>query len=393
MEIDEKGWLSQKHGLDSKLMDALVCRKNEFFCTVIEEVKSEYKVDFDEFDKSKLEEIELSKAIVRSLLRFEKNSILLGQAVSKHFNEIVNFDKKSMYYTLPYPIIHFPKDTSEAGPKHKDAYDDIPIFFTAWVPLNDYYDKPILIVEKSHLKKENFYLRHLRYRFKPLDLILSPTKYNRTPDIKIGEYFAWNGYTDHSGLLNKTSGITSALVFRFTNVPVYHERTLLLDELDRVEPVEYDYNVREITKKFIGIFRKIYTINSTYANSSKSYLELYIESTELIQSWNLQEHEKEKLSFMLALWAQRLEKVKDVSMFYLYSISSRADSFYGLQYLIRKSIKNYSIEDTLEFIKMIQNKYSSQQVNYAIKKAINKNSTLLSKIDLENKQTNLLSWA
>lgn len=96
---------------------------------------------------------------------------------------------------------------------------------------------------------------------------------------------------------------------------------------------------------------------------------------------------------MLALWAQRLEKVKDVSMFYLYSISSRADSFYGLQYLIRKSIKKYSIEDTLEFIKMIQNKYSSQQVNYAIKKAINKNSTLLSKIDLENKQTNLLSWA
>ena len=368
-ELQDSGWLLDTHGLPAASMELLVQKKKEFLETAIREVQSEFNITFEKFDNDKAEFIELAKGITRSLLRYDNTSFQLAKAILNKFRETYGLSAQINYLTLPYPIIHFPSDTSEIGPKHKDGYDYIDHFYTTWTPLNDCFHKPLSITEKTH-KKNGFVLRQLRARIKFVDNALLALKKTIYPDISLSNFLIWHGRTEHEGLLNTTNETTTTLVVRFTSSPILFDVALSCDDLAAAKLNENKIDARDFTKKVITCFKEIDAFSKTLKEKNFSFDKLLENVNGKIKEWNLSPAEWKRFAFVLGLWAQRMESKRDVFVFYLFSFIGAHDNFYVLQKCIGRVFQLYGKDDAQKFIRSVLEKYPSRQMNHVIKNAI-----------------------
>ena len=368
-QLEKNGWAMTTHKLSKNTMAELVKKKDELLKMSCEEVKKAFNISFEGFESEKIEHIELAKEIARAFLRYEPESHLLLQAVWKELSETFELSPKIKYLTLPYPIIHFPLDTSESGTVHKDGYDYIKNFYTTWIPLNDCFHKPISITENTH-HKNSFLLRKLRAKIKFIDRLILSTKKIFKPDIHLGEFFVWHGTTDHTGLLNRSGEIKISITVRFTSSPMMYETTLTTAEIENYTVTETKIVPRDLAQKIINIFKEIRTQTQEGIVKEKTIHELIKEICMKIKSWNLSLDESKRLGFVLGLWAQRMERKMDANLFYLYAFFSGTDNFYSLRKCVSYVLMNFKSEDALWFINFILHDFGSEQSAHIIKDII-----------------------
>ncbi|OHB07969.1 MAG: hypothetical protein A2W64_00885 [Candidatus Zambryskibacteria bacterium RIFCSPLOWO2_02_39_10] len=367
--LEESGWALAPHNLPREIMEKLVKKKDEYLQISCQEVERAFNVSFEGFESEKIEYIELAKGIARAFLRYDPFSHLLLQAVWRKLSETFGLSSKIKYLTLPYPIIHFPLDTSESGTTHKDGYDYIKDFYTTWTPLNDCFHQPISIIEKTHYKN-SFILRKLRAKLKFIDKLILSTKKIFKPDIRLGEFFVWHGETNHAGLLNRSGQTKVSITARFTSSAMMSETTLTTEEIENYTAIENKIIPRDLAQKIIKIFKEIQTQTKEEAIMEKT-MDGLVENVRLnIKSWNLSPDESKRLGFVLALWAQRMERKTDANLFYLYAFFSGTDNFYTLQKCLTYVISNFKSEEALKFINFILRDFGSQQSVYIIKRAV-----------------------
>lgn len=366
-ELEKNGWSLSPYTLPQNRLDELVRRKNEYIQVSTEEVEKSFNVSLSIFEEEKIDEIELVKSITRSFLRYDTNSHLLLQAVWKKLKEDFELSSKINYVSLPYPIIHFPLDTSEKGARHKDSYDYIKNYYTTWIPLNDCFHGPIAITEKTH-RKDSFLLRQIRIRLKLVDKLIYKIKKTLKPDIRLGEFFVWYGETDHQGLLNTSGKISVALTPRFTNSPLMYETTTPIKEIENYIPVETNIFSRELVQKMITSFKEIQN-QVKESTPDRPLLTLVSEIRKKISVWNYSPEEAKRLGFTLTLWAQRAEVKQDVLLFYLYAFFIGTDNFYSLQKLLNLVIVRFKKEDVEMFINQILNEFNGEQITFVVKSA------------------------
>lgn len=360
-ELQEKGWALDTHKLPKKILDELVEKKDEFLNTSCEEVQKAFGVTFSKFDEEKIESIELAKAIARAFLRYDNHSHLLAQAIWKELKDNFHLADQAKYLALPYPIIHFSMDTSEAGGKHKDAYEYIEHFYTTWTPLNDCLHKPLAITENTHLK-DSFVVRQLRLRLKSIDKFIFPAKKTLKPDILLGQFLVWHGTTEHEGLLNTSDEAKVALVVRFTSSPILSESTIPVEKIEKYVSTENNIFSRELVQKIIACFKEV------EKESPKKMDTAAVRSH--IKSWSMTAEELKRLGYVLGLWAQRLDGKKDVSLFYLYSFFCGTDNYYFLKKYVRHAIANFTKKDVENFIHSILSEFGNEQLIFVTKESI-----------------------
>ncbi len=391
-QLEKTGWALDKHGLSAENMNQLIQKKEKYLQLSSSEVQKEFGVAFTAFENEKVEFIELAKAITRSLLRYDVTSIELTKSIYKKLKSNLNLSGELSYCTIPYPIIHLPFDTSELGTKHKDGYNYIDHFYTTWTPLNDCFDHPVAIVENTH-KKINRIVQRLRYEFKFIATAIDATKKTIRPDIRIGEFLTWFGTTDHEGMLNKTQDVRVAMVVRFTSSPIMLDGTLSTSELQEFSMDQKATDTNELVKKFIQIFKEVRQRAEQNPDESVS-LESLIESVEeQIKKWNLNPIELKQVSFMLTLWAQRMESKKDVFLYNLYAINCSPISLIALDKCISALFNRSEIKLVQELINITNKKQFSIQAQTTIKNVLEKYHVEAKEIDFSfDPKAPLLKW-
>lgn len=327
--LETTGWEKQSHDFDNKAFESLIGFKEQLLSTVSDAVGILPHV----FNINDIERTELAKAICRAFLRYDQRSILLIKSIAAKMQE-----QGYKYCTLPYPIIHLPNDTSEPGPLHTDGQNYIDQFLTVWVPLNDCFHKPLLIKNYSGA-----------YVY---------------PEIKAGEFLMWTGSMAHEGVINKSDHTHIAMVSKFTSSPVLNERTLEIEELLSMEDQVVIYPIDSyfpLIQKMISFYEEIKLPND------ESALDFF---KSIVVPFD--EYERKRISFMLTLLAQRLERYKGISVLYLYvySIAIYQDNLLGLQKVIDRIYNFRGIEPANEFANYFLEKYPSQQALFAINTAI-----------------------
>jgi hypothetical protein len=367
--LQDSGWSIDAHSLPAVTMQQLVQKKNEFLATAIEEVSKEFNVTLKKFDSDKAEHIELAKGITRSLLRYDSSSMLLAKAIYKKLQETYGLSEQLNYLALPYPIIHFPYDTSEIGPKHKDGYDYIDHFYTTWTPLNDCFHKPLSITENTH-RQNGFVLRQLRARINFIDRAFLASKKTIYPDIPLGKFLLWHGRTDHEGLLNTADEITTTLVIRFTSSPILYDVAISCVDLETAKLNETEIDTRYFAKKMIRLFKETAALANAMDKDHIAFEALLAKVNSTIREWALTPAEWKRFAFMLGLWAQRMEAKRNVFVFYLFAFIGAHDNFYILHKSIGRILSLYGKSEAQKFIRMMLEQYPSRQMNHVIKSAL-----------------------
>ncbi len=368
-ELQDFGWSLGAHQLPTESMDLLVRKKNEFLETAIHEVQSAFNIRFEKFDADKAAYIELAKGITRSLLRYDCASLVLAKAILKELEKTYGLTYELNYFTLPNPIIHFPFDTSEIGPRHKDGYDYIEHFYTTWTPLNDCFHKPLSITENTH-SKNGFVLRQLRSRIKLIDNAIIASKKIIYPDIPLGKFALWHGRTEHEGLLNTTKEITVSLVIRFTSTPALYDVAVSCIDLKAAALNDIGIEPRYFTKKAIRLFKEVDEFAKVVESEHPSFQKLFESIQEKIKEWDLPADECKRLGFVFGTWAQRMEQKRNVLVFYLFAFTGAHDNFYVLQKCITHIFSLYGKTDAQKFMRMMVTKYPGRQMTHVVKSAI-----------------------
>ncbi len=392
IELQKTGWGLDKHGLSDENMNLLIQKKEKYLQISSAEVQKEFGVTFTAFENEKVEYIELAKAITRSLLRYDVTSIELTKSIYKKLKSSLGLTDVLNYCTIPYPIIHFPFDTSELGSKHKDGYNYIKHFYTTWTPLNDCFDQPVAIVENTH-KNVNRVVQRLRYEFKFIATAIDATKKTVKPDLRIGEFLTWYGTTDHEGMLNKSHDVRVALVVRFTSSPIMLDGTLNTSDLEQLTMDQTATDTNELVKKFIRIFKEVRQQAEQSSNESTSFESLVLSVEQHIKKWNLNSIELKQVSFMLTLWAQRMESKKDVFLYNLYAINCSPISLIALDKCITALFNRSEIKSVQELINITNKKQFSVQAQTTIKNVLEKYHVKAREIDFHfDSNAPLLKW-
>jgi hypothetical protein len=392
-KLKKFGWVLAEHNLQKEMMDDLVLKKEVYLESAIQAVQKEFNITFSKFEGEKIEYIELTKAITRSLLRYDPSAIGLAKAVLNQLNNTFGLTNEVRYCTLSYPIIHFPFDTSELGTKHKDGYHYIEHFYTTWAPLNDCYNKPLAITEKTHQSQSKI-IRKIRNRLKVIDKISDRYRKVIKPDIKKGEFMMWYGSTDHEGLMNTSDAITIAMVIRFTSSPIMFEGSLSTKELAAYQTEKTASDPNELIRKFISIYKEIRNHQAFFSTDKTEYHNLLLQVKSKIASWSLTGNDLKKLSFMLTLWGQRLENKMDVSLFYFYAINCAHDSLYSLHKSLQFLLNTFSIASSQKFVDMVMSECPSIQAGQIIKDILKEDKAQEVKMKIDNEQKlPLLKWS
>ncbi len=319
----------------------LFLRKYKLFNSIAKEINEQYGIDPHTFDLKNIEVIELYKAIIRTCLRYHSQSLGLEINIAK------NIDSKLKYCTMPYPIIHLPRDTSEPGPIHTDGQDYVDHFITTWLPLNDCSHRPIKLIDRE-------------------GSVLFPT-----PDL--GSYLVWDGDIKHEGVINVSEKTHVALVMKFTDMPLLNERVATIKDLfnsnyEKILEDDFEYvNDNINTRELISIFQHINKENNYFNNgSSLSMLESLMKAEYIILSYNIAAPKERLFSHMFTLYAQRMEPHKQVIIFFLYSILFYQDNLLGLQKIIYYSSITEHINNTQLLIDYFLKRYPSRQAVYSI---------------------------
>ncbi|HTF03034.1 MAG TPA: hypothetical protein VK826_03380, partial [Bacteroidia bacterium] len=273
-------------------------------------------------------------------------------------------DQRSMQYcTLPYAIIHWPGDTSEKGPMHKDGYFYIRDFYTTWTPLNENTHEPLLINEYSHIRK-GLLSRKLRLpSFAPSGVLVKP-------HIGLGDFIAWHGNTDHEGLLNTSKEVTVSLVFRFTSSPIMLESTQPCADLEHGKISSGELDVADFSRLTAKIFRQIEEENKNVSLAYTDITALCNSIQSSVESWKLNRVDQHKIAFVLALWAQRMENRRDVKLFYLYACIASAHVLYPVQQVMRNLLNNSPESNAMNFAKWTIRKYPYKQHEFVLHEEI-----------------------
>lgn len=318
--LEEQGWASDAHGLAEPAMTSLLARKDAVLAEAILQVERARGVSLGAFDDAKLDDIELAKAATRAVLRYDRGSLELAKAVAARMRGEFGLHDEMAWCTLPYPIVHFPMDASEKGPMHRDAYPYIRDFHTTWTPLNDCLDEPLAVIEGSH-RRPGFLAKLLGRRADP-----GPTVH---PDPRIGQFLVWYGSTQHEGLLNRSGRVTMALVVRFTNTPIRVEGTRATEALERdpldVPPTDVPATVAALVAAFEALQARA---RLDAAGATKASL---AEDEATIAALGLSSLDRKRLSFLLSLWAQRLEVKRDVSHVHRLASVCARDNLHSLR--------------------------------------------------------------
>jgi hypothetical protein len=354
MTLETNGWEKQSGIFDYPVSDLLLWKKSMIESWVRAEMNDQYLKGLNYSLLTNIEKVtmlEIQKSIMRTLLKHDWRSVQLAQDIAKRVKERYPHLK---YVTQAYPIIHFPDDNNETGQVHTDGQSYAGAFLTTWTPLNRCDHRPIAVTDLA-------------------------TGEMVTPEPEEGEFLMWWGHTPHEGLLNRSSKVHIAMVIKFTEKPLLNERTALVDELIEVDakklyPDEPDTDtwifIRSSIAFLLGHYND-FNPNLVFGSTS-GYILGRIDSYEKFQAMMILMEEKEiirkRLSFMLALFAQRLEPhylMKDIIGYYCNSIAMYRDSFLGLQKVVDympKNRDNNGFDFATEFMRL----YPSKQARFSI---------------------------
>jgi hypothetical protein len=301
------------------------------------------KLDLNQFwTPNKFIDLEIKKSILRSLMRYSKESIYLGLSLRSN---------AATFLSPPYPMIHLPNDSSETGGYHIDQVNSGQ-FVSIWIPIVN-YNYPAL----SYIK--NGYLKYIVKK-------VSGIEFNAVENLINAKYnfvYSWNGYFFHKGNKNTSSNISAALVIKHTKKPLIFE------------PVLSDYDISK-SQKFNDdeiVFIEKYMINLylfTLENSNRSFDKgLYMDVIEFLfkDSDNLVFKMDNKfnkiISFSLSLLAQRIENFyyKEESIKINYDLLHLLSLLFGSENLIslKKLISLQHFNDFSEALFSISKNYSA----------------------------------
>ena len=308
---------------------------NDDFNRYCKELKLE-----NEWSKDNSLNIEIKKSLIRSKIRYSKNSIKLINEINKYFK--INVKKKLgivNYFTDVYPMIHLPNDYSEHGSMHCDQID-LNRLITIWHPITDYNYKGISYIssygfffmliakflKKKFMSKENF----------PKFLIkdLNP---------KYGYTYFWGGGLPHQGNLNSSDSASCVLVIRYTENIHKYEKCYNIEKPALKDPSE-ETNISflyEIISKFYE-----YSLKSLELKNQKINLDNLVDFSK-----TLLKRKSAETSFALSLLSQRLSKIlnknesRRLSIYLdIFSIISGNENKICQQRLIKEGFSNETFQ-------------------------------------------------
>lgn len=373
MTLETNGWEQQSGIFNYHVSELLPWKRSMIEGWVRAEMNDQYPTNgvynTGLTNLQKITILETKKAIMRTLLKHDYRSVQLAQDIARRVKERYPHLR---YVTQAYPIIHFPEDANETGQLHTDGQSYAGAFLTTWTPLNRCDHGPIAVMDSESG-----------------EMII--------PKPEEGDFLMWWGHTPHEGLLNRSTKIHIAMVIKFTEKPLLNERTALVDELLEIDakqlyPDEPDTDTWNFIRSSIAFLLGDYNdfnpglvfgstgvgINSPFEKFQA--VMLLMEAGEIT---------KKRISFMLSMFAQRLEPhypMKDIIGCYCNSITLYQDSFLGLQKVIDYMRKNNCDGDG--FASRFMKEFPSKQASFSIDSI----GVEFDKINYENDYP-LLKWA
>jgi hypothetical protein len=304
--------------------------------------------------------LEIYKSVLRSMIRFDKNSKYLAKEISKIL--ISDDDKfKEYYLTRPYVMFHVPSDLNEQGNFHNDNVFRSGEMHTIWIPLNkkNIPYKPLSIINYT----QNFFFTYVHLILSKLFKQKIDIFYEKFLKlwiidilIKKNTFYFWKSSLFHRGNFNSSKDFFhAALVFRVSKKPFCYEPCMKLFDLvkrkfffdEKISDQILLNNLLEIKK------------NRTYKTSEVSK----------------KNHLNKNLSFALSILSQRANAA-EIADFDLISYKLSKENLITFERLLRRMKDKKSIR---EFIEMID----SYQEEIILKKM---------KIEFSKKNLNVLSW-
>lgn len=298
-------------------------------------------IDFpNKWNKQTCFEIEIKKSFLRGLIRYSHSSICLIRHIKKIYNQQFNNNDNLNWLSLPYPMIHLPKDQVERGIYHYDEKKKH--FYTCWIPLIDYEYNSL-----SFFKYQNKFVELLSpilLRSNLCEVASSKIK------AKKGNVFFWKGKHIHKGNLNISNTTSMAVQFKLTkDVYVYEQSSSLQNKIDLNENF-MNFSKSEIRNLFDEYNKVILEIKKNKVNKD------YKKGIKNI----LKDFNKKSLpiSFALSLLSQRIitnrkifhikNNEKFANILDLISLFVGSANLISLKRLIKK---NYMNSDLLDFLK------------------------------------------
>src|SRR5579864_2804535 len=206
-EYWSEGWEQREFSSSRKFIDTLVVEKDRYLREVAVAVGPSLGVSFGTYDPAQKVELEVLKAIVRGLLRYDPDARRLAASNAVAMRSYAPETTK-YFATMVYPLIHVPLDGSEQGDFHTDRLDFAGDLHTLWTPLNDCDAGPVTILPKSHHPFRHIAYR-VRYNHRFIERVGKTVPRNATtPRVRVGQSLAWTAKTYHRGNLNQSGKVT-----------------------------------------------------------------------------------------------------------------------------------------------------------------------------------------
>jgi hypothetical protein len=120
----------------------------------------------------------------------------------------------------------------------------------------------------------------------------------------------------------------------------------------------------------IAFFHQINQHALAFDKQKEEFADLLTIIKSSITSWKLSKSDAEKLSFVVALWAQRMDGKRNVSLFYLYSYFIAHDNFYVFHKCITAIMNSFGKNEAESFMNEILEIDGSTQAVYVVKSAL-----------------------
>lgn len=327
-DISPKNFFEEENLKITKLL-------NDDFNRYCKELKLDKK-----WSKNNSLNIEIKKSLIRSKIRYSKNSIRLINEINKYFK--LNIKKKLgivNYFTDVYPMIHLPNDYSEHGSMHCDQIN-LSRLVTIWHPITNYNYKGISYISSYGflfmLIAKFFKIKYLSKKNFPKFLVkdLMP---------EYGYTYFWGGGLPHQGNLNSSNIASCVLVVRYTENIHKYEKCYNIENpvfIDQSEETNISF-LYEIVNKFYE-----YSLKSLESKNHKINIDDLADFSKTLLN-----RKSAETSFALSLLSQRLSKIinknesRRLSIYLdIFSIISGNENKICQQRLIKEGFSNETFQ-------------------------------------------------
>lgn len=242
-------------------------------------------------------ELELKKCFVRGVLRYTSVTQKVISEITKILSKKINIEKFK-WITLPYPMIHMPKDYSEGSEYLHFDQGDKHDMYTCWLPVtkNQYSELSIFIFENTFI---NFFKKIIS-KFKIFNLF----SINLTS--KIGNIYLWSGHKLHKGNLNTSINTSCAIQMKITKEKYKTESSFLIKDFIKHDFKSPGQNNFDFKEKYLFYKKILNQLNEIKTNQYKDTQELFKLVLNIISEHTNYKHPQ--ISFALSVLSQRIRQ-------------------------------------------------------------------------------------